>query len=123
MKVQEFVKEHKKEIIVGGVILVGVTAAVIIAKTKKSAPKAVNTQFAEVAARMASKWDATPDCVKMHTGACRLSDFDRYAKYVQSRFSDDPDHVLELIIAHSPNEHLMNTPEFFHNKVVDLPAA
>ena len=123
MKVQEFVKEHKKEIIVGGVIFVGVTAAVIITKTKKSAPKAANTQFAEVAARMASKWDATPDCVKVHTGACRLSDFDRFAKYVQSRFSDDPDHVLELIIAHSPSEHLMNTPEFFHNKVVNLPAA
>ena len=123
MNVQEFVKEHKKEIIVGGVILVGVTAAAIIAKTKKPVPKATNSQFAEVAARMASAWDTTPDCMNMHTGACLLSDFDRYAKHIQSVYADYPDHVIEMVVAHSPNNHLMNTPEFFHNKVVNLPAA
>lgn len=107
MDIKKFAKDHKKEVVIGGVIIVGITAIAISAKTKKPVPANTVVSFSKVAADTVAQWEAN-GCKNMLVAAGLLSDLDKYAKYIQDSFPEAMDKGIELIIGFAPDNKLMH---------------
>lgn len=107
MDIKKFAKDHKKELIIGGVVIVGVTAIAISAKTKKPVPVNTVVPFSKVAADTVAQWEAN-GCRTMYVSAGLLKDLDKYAKYLQDSFPEAMDKGIELIIGFAPDNKLMH---------------
>jgi hypothetical protein len=104
MNLKQFAKKHKTELIIGGIVVAGVTV-IAVTKSKKVVP--LPASFAEIAAKTAAQWEAN-GCTKMYISAGLLKDLDKYAKYLQDSFPDAMDKGVELIIGLAPDNKLMH---------------
>ena len=104
MNLRKFAKDHKKELIIGGIIVAGVTVIAVSSKTKKPAPV---PDFAKIAASTVSQWEEH-GCKRMFVSAGLLKDMDKYAQYLQKCFPEALDNGVEMIIGFAPDNKIMH---------------
>ena len=111
MNIRKFAKDHKKEIVIGALVIAGVATAVYVVKTKKAPPavpaKIPDEDFVKIAANLVKQWEEN-GCCQMTESSLLLSDFDRYAKWVQKCNPDALDKTIEIIIGFGPTNRRMS---------------
>ena len=105
MEIKKFVKDHKKELIIGGLVIAGVATAVYVVKTKKAPPAVpapTGEDFHAIVNTMLNNWDEV-GVTQMITGAAHVENLGEIGQHLIANNNASPDDVIQFVIAHIPD--------------------
>lgn len=102
MEIKKFIKDHKKELIIGGLVVAGVATAVYVVKTKKAPPVQTGEDFHAIVNTMLNNWDDI-GVTQMITGAAHVENLGELGQHMIANNNADPNDVIQFVIAHIPD--------------------
>lgn len=102
MDIKKFAKDHKKELIIGGVIVTGVTVGIILHKKRLVAAMPTGENFQEIMNMMLRNWDDL-GVTQMVTGNGRIANLGEIGQYMVEHNNADSNDLIQFIIAHVPD--------------------